>query len=145
MASHKKTPPSRLQLLMRGVPIHPLSCPLCQHFIEDRDHALFECRFAKSVWEAVFSWCGISVQPIPGILELPSQRLLNLVPPKNRGVFDVILLSTAWMIWKARNLVGWMVRIGTAYLYYLTHKHFLTYEFPTDVVSINCHHGPIGC
>lgn len=97
--------PSKLCLAVHGVPVHPLSCTLCEFYIEDRDHALFSCPYAQSIWKAVLNWCGISA-PLPTeILDLSSHRLLKMVNIKERLLFEAILSCTAWAIWKARNTI----------------------------------------
>ncbi|GJR68317.1 RNA-directed DNA polymerase, eukaryota, reverse transcriptase zinc-binding domain protein [Tanacetum coccineum] len=48
--------PTRLNLSLRGVDIHSITCPICNLAVETTSHIFFSCSLACQVWRKILLW-----------------------------------------------------------------------------------------
>jgi hypothetical protein len=53
--------PHRLNLSVKGIEIHTISCPSCNNNVESCQLVFFECEVALSIWRLVRVWCDPSM------------------------------------------------------------------------------------
>lgn len=56
-----------MSLKIRGIDTQNTICGACINEIEDVDHILVKCPFAKSIRDKIFNWCGLHNYPFNNI------------------------------------------------------------------------------
>ena len=94
----RKLPCKQLLTQRDIIPINQQYCDLCFHIVEDEDHVLVDCSFAKSCWAATARALGMDFRPssLPGLEQC---ALLSQVEKWLR----LFMVCVAWSIWTARN------------------------------------------
>ncbi|KAM0069800.1 putative reverse transcriptase zinc-binding domain-containing protein [Helianthus debilis subsp. tardiflorus] len=90
-------------LKRRGMLPESAICKLCGEQEEDADHLFTACYVASVLWLKVSVWCKI-----PHIFAFNTKDLLecykqNIIEVRKRRYIKTIIITTCWMIWKARN------------------------------------------
>ncbi|PWA60030.1 RNA-directed DNA polymerase, eukaryota, Reverse transcriptase zinc-binding domain protein [Artemisia annua] len=95
--------PTRLALVRRGVNIQDVSCVNCDTGDESSMHTFTGCGITVIVWSFVERWCRLDP-----IIVFDVKDLL-LIPDSVGGskwakkIVRGIIMTTCWVIWKARN------------------------------------------
>lgn len=94
--------PSLCALRNRGLDVDSVICNCCLADVEDSDHILLYCPFAREVWVWVMKLCGIPVAQASTIGDLAG-HLVDFGKDKDRkNNIVAICYRTIWWIWKAR-------------------------------------------
>ncbi|GJY42434.1 hypothetical protein Tco_0429704 [Tanacetum coccineum] len=87
----------------RGIDLDSVLCPSCNNCVESCAHSLATCDLAISVWEKVFSWWKMGTVNAFSIGEFFSSYGNLSVPVDISRVWQAVLWSTGYFIWKERN------------------------------------------
>ncbi|GJV67326.1 reverse transcriptase domain, reverse transcriptase zinc-binding domain protein [Tanacetum coccineum] len=93
----------RVELDRRGVELDSILCPSCNNFVETCAHSLITCDLAMSVWEKIFSWWKLGNINAFTIDEFFSSNGNVNVPKYFSCVWQMVIWSTGYYIWKERN------------------------------------------
>ena len=95
--------PTRSNLDQRGIDLHSTRCPVCDNDIETEVHLFIFCEVALDTWSKVLTWWKIQNITITSLLDaLTLADRVNL-PSHNVSLFDAVVQSTFWFLWKFRN------------------------------------------
>ncbi|GJU96848.1 reverse transcriptase domain, reverse transcriptase zinc-binding domain protein [Tanacetum coccineum] len=95
--------PVRVELDKRGIDLDSVLCPCCNNIVETGAHSLITCDLAMSVWDKIFDWWKVrSVNAFTIDEFFSSNRNLN-VPNYFSRVWQVVIWSIGYYIWKERN------------------------------------------
>lgn len=98
----QKRIPSLCALRDRGLDLDSVMCSYCLADVEDSDHILLSCLFARAFWDWVLKWCGIPMVQASTIGELTGY-LADFVKDKDRkNNIVAICYGKLWWIWKVR-------------------------------------------
>ncbi|GKE07560.1 RNA-directed DNA polymerase, eukaryota, reverse transcriptase zinc-binding domain protein [Tanacetum coccineum] len=95
--------PTRVNLDKRGIDLDSVRCPVCDNDLETEEHILVKCNVANSVWIEVLKWWkihNVQINSINDILSLANRASFS---PNITNVFEAVILSTMWIIWRFRN------------------------------------------
>ncbi|XP_071706728.1 uncharacterized protein [Rutidosis leptorrhynchoides] len=96
--------PVRSELDKKGIDLHTILCPLCDHHIETIEHALITCPKVSSIWAQILDWWN---QNNSSISDINGAIISDHGFPHN-AVGSYIWQATKWIacyiIWKHRNL-----------------------------------------
>ena len=84
----------------------PLECALCQHQLETGYHLIFQCQYAKMVWQYIARKIGFNlVQLEEDVCSTwdASWRRLKRKGDTNFKILSLWLISGCWHIWLQRN------------------------------------------
>lgn len=95
--------PVRVELDRRGVDLDSILCPSCNNIVETCAHSLVTCDLAMSVWDKVFKWWKVGVVNAFSIDEFFSCNGNVNVPTFVLQVWQAVIWSTGYFIWKERN------------------------------------------
>ncbi|GJX37033.1 reverse transcriptase domain, reverse transcriptase zinc-binding domain protein [Tanacetum coccineum] len=95
--------PVRVELDRRGIELDSLLCPSCNNSVESCAHSLVTCDLAMSVWEKIFNWWKIGIVNAFSIDEFFSSYGNAHVPVDLSSVWQAVLWSSGYFIWKERN------------------------------------------
>ncbi|CAI9266456.1 unnamed protein product [Lactuca saligna] len=95
--------PVAVELSKRGVSVETKNCLMCNEGEESTDHVLVDCPYARRVFEGVFGWCGMSMEPFHSVKELVDSASRWGRCQKKRELLLAIYYGTIWCIWKSRN------------------------------------------
>jgi hypothetical protein len=80
-----------------------IKCVFCRHFIESRDHLFFSCSFTYRIWKVCMQRCSPLVPPSDWSI-IVRDECKNWKAKSMVGiVYRLILSSTVYDIWRARN------------------------------------------
>lgn len=99
--------PTQGNLFKRGVS-NSFSCLWCEEEVEAASHALWQCDFAQRVWKAssiFFPSDCVSSLCFSDVIFSCAQSVFH------RSL--VIMFTTAWKLWQARNSLLWDVALST--------------------------------
>lgn len=70
----------------------------------DSDHLFFKCDLFASVWRECLKWWGM-MAPLQGGCKLHFLQFVGLSGgnSKQKSLWEVVWLSTVWVIWVSRN------------------------------------------
>ncbi|GJT84887.1 ALP1-like protein [Tanacetum coccineum] len=91
------------ELDKRDVDLDTVLCPCCNSVVESYEHSLSMCSMAMGVWEKVHCWWklgGVKAFSIRDIFSL--NGAVNL-PNRSRLIWQTVLWSSGYFIWKERN------------------------------------------
>ncbi|GJX75160.1 putative RNA-directed DNA polymerase, partial [Tanacetum coccineum] len=95
--------PTRVNLDNRGIDLDSIRCPVCDNDLETEEHILMKCDIAKSVWNDVLKWWNIrnvQLETLNDLLSLASRTTLSNTL---LAVFDAVVNSAVWVLWRFRN------------------------------------------
>ena len=95
--------PTRSNLANRNVDLHSVLCPICNEEIEMEEQVFVKCEIAKKTWTEVLKWwniCNVRLENINDIFSLKDQ--VNFSPSTTK-IFDAVIHSTIWILWRFRN------------------------------------------
>ncbi|XP_071688305.1 uncharacterized protein [Rutidosis leptorrhynchoides] len=96
--------PLRSELDKKGIDLHTILCPVCDHHIEAIDHALINCPNVSSIWAQLLDWWNQNNTTISDI----NDAIISDQGFSHNSVGFAIWQSTKWIacyiIWKHRNL-----------------------------------------
>ena len=95
--------PTRVNLDHRGIDLDSVRCPICDEDLETEEHILVKCVFAKNTWLEILKWWNIryiDIVNLNDVFYLANQ--VNL-PVNPRKIFDAVVQSTLWILWRFRN------------------------------------------
>jgi hypothetical protein len=79
--------------------------------IEDLNHLFLNCDFSNSTWRGIISWLGVQRILPNNVISFASQFNGDNTFHKDKWVcFQVIWLTTAWLIWKTK-IIGSLNKI----------------------------------
>ncbi|GKB99769.1 reverse transcriptase domain, reverse transcriptase zinc-binding domain protein [Tanacetum coccineum] len=87
----------------RCIDLDSVLCPSCNNGVETSAHCLTTCGFAMSVLEKIFNWWKARSLHAFSINELFSSTGSVNVPPFLSRVWQAVIWSTGYFIWKERN------------------------------------------
>ncbi|XP_071727014.1 uncharacterized protein [Rutidosis leptorrhynchoides] len=95
--------PTRLNLLMRGLEINSITCPVCSQNLETRDHIFFVCEVASQIWVKIRRWvdCNMPVFNSWSDWILWFEHWSGSEECKNKVI--AIAAACFWFVWKHRN------------------------------------------
>ncbi|XP_021975217.1 uncharacterized protein LOC110870339 [Helianthus annuus] len=96
--------PVKTELIKRGVQLQNQVCCRCDAYDESVEHLVLSCTMSKSIWWNILAWVKLPVSTQLG----SSKELLKQVDSWKgskvwKKVINLILQTTIWHIWKARN------------------------------------------
>ncbi|GJW81895.1 putative retrotransposon protein, partial [Tanacetum coccineum] len=84
-----------------GIDLDSTLCPCCENVVETIDHIMVRCPLVSAVWSKIFLWWGIGCFNGSSLSDiLPSH---GLVSSKLESVWQAVIRSSLYLIWKARN------------------------------------------
>ncbi|KAK7290162.1 hypothetical protein RIF29_04389 [Crotalaria pallida] len=100
--------PTKDNLLRKKVPLSPI-CSGCHEEFESVQHALFQCDFAKRVWELL----DLKQIRDGGVRRNPKEWFEDMIQSKSKENvrFSVVVL---WCLWNARNSRDFQSKYKTA-------------------------------
>ncbi|GKD89738.1 RNA-directed DNA polymerase, eukaryota, reverse transcriptase zinc-binding domain protein [Tanacetum coccineum] len=102
-ADIKERLPTRSNLDRRGIDLHSTRCPVRDNDIETEAHLFITLEVAIDIWTKVLTWWKIQNTKITSLLEaLTLADRVNL-PRHNVSLFDAVVQSTFWFLWKFQN------------------------------------------
>ncbi|XP_022032843.1 uncharacterized protein LOC110933951 [Helianthus annuus] len=87
----------------RGVAVIDDLCSLCGDGLETVSHIFSACRISLGVWEKVSLWCRIPRFFIFSFRDLIELHNVGVYNKAVRVALHGIVVTTCWMLWKARN------------------------------------------
>ncbi|GJX68447.1 RNA-directed DNA polymerase, eukaryota [Tanacetum coccineum] len=97
---------TRFNMLVRGLEIQSMVCPVCHVGVESSDHLFFSCPVASSIMAKVLRWWGI---PDIGISSYQDRVIWFEDIPSKASLFDVIVFhSFIWCNVRARRNLDWL-------------------------------------
>ena len=78
-------------------------CPSCNNSVESCAHSLVTCDLAMSVWENIFNWWKMGMVNAFSIDEFFSSYGNVNVPGTFSRVWQAVIWSSGYFIWKERN------------------------------------------
>ncbi|GJT81002.1 reverse transcriptase [Tanacetum coccineum] len=96
--------PTRHNLDARGIDMHSTRCAICDEGIETTHHLFIDCMLASRIWSSVATWWGLTDLPtsVDSLIKWGDTVNLN---NSTKSCFDVVVQTTAWVIWRYRNRV----------------------------------------
>ncbi|KAL4592348.1 hypothetical protein LXL04_005339 [Taraxacum kok-saghyz] len=73
------------------------------NFIEETDHLLVKCDFAKEVFSWIFKWCNVACPNFDKVADVFYFAAKWGNCPKKRKILLAIINEGFWCIWKSRN------------------------------------------
>ncbi|GJU78574.1 reverse transcriptase domain, reverse transcriptase zinc-binding domain protein, partial [Tanacetum coccineum] len=95
--------PVHVELDRRGVDLDSVLCPCCNNIIETCVHSLITCDLAMSVWDKIYKWWKVGIVNAFSINEFFSSNGNVNVPTFISRVWQAVIWSTGYFIWKGRN------------------------------------------
>jgi hypothetical protein len=95
--------PTRVNLDNRGIDLDSIRCHVCDNDLETEEHIIVKCDIAKSVWNDVLNWWNIrnvQIETLNDLLSLSSRTTLSTTL---LAMFDAVVNSTVWVLWRFRN------------------------------------------
>ncbi|XP_071714483.1 uncharacterized protein [Rutidosis leptorrhynchoides] len=95
--------PVKIELDKQGIDLDSLLCPTCNDVVETVDHAIFSCKVAREVWTGVHKWWNVAMPSNVNEENCFEAEGYNGIPSKLKKVWQAILWTTSYSIWKNRN------------------------------------------
>ncbi|KAJ0482795.1 putative reverse transcriptase zinc-binding domain-containing protein [Helianthus annuus] len=95
--------PTLMALRSKDVHVGSVVCKLCGSEEESSEHLFTSCFFASHVWQAVAAWCKVSPIYAFSIKDLLMAHKEQRMDRRLKKVFNGVLMTVCWGIWKARN------------------------------------------
>nr|GEV15804.1 RNA-directed DNA polymerase, eukaryota, reverse transcriptase zinc-binding domain protein [Tanacetum cinerariifolium] len=95
--------PVRVELDRRCIDLDSVLCPCCDNIVETCTHSLVTCDLAMSVWVKIFNWWKVGMVNVFTIDELFSSSGGVNVPTSLSRVWQSVLWTSGYFIWKERN------------------------------------------
>ncbi|GKE99032.1 hypothetical protein Tco_0022383, partial [Tanacetum coccineum] len=99
--------PIRVELDRRGIELDSVLCPSYNNSVESCAQRLVTCDLAMSVWEKIFNWWKMGIVNAFSIDEFFSSYGNVNVPVDFSRVWQAVLWSSGYFIWKERNARVW--------------------------------------
>ncbi|GKC85030.1 reverse transcriptase domain, reverse transcriptase zinc-binding domain protein [Tanacetum coccineum] len=96
--------PVRVELDRRGIDLDSVLCPSCNDSVETCAHSLITCDLARSVWDKTFNWWKVGGFNAFSVDEVFSLNGNINVPIFFARVWQAVLWTTRYFIWKERNV-----------------------------------------
>ena len=93
----------RVELDRRGVDLDSVLCPSCKSFVETCTHSLITCDLAMGVWDKIFNWWKVGIVNAFSLDEFFSSNGNVNVPIYFSRVWQAVIWTTGYFIWKERN------------------------------------------
>ncbi|XP_071727385.1 uncharacterized protein [Rutidosis leptorrhynchoides] len=97
--------PVRSELDKKGIDLHTILCPLCEHHIETTEHALVNCQKVSSIWTQILDWWNQNSINISNI----NEAIITDQGFTHNSIGLSLWQATKWIacyiIWKHRNLM----------------------------------------
>ncbi|GJU29316.1 peroxidase 64 [Tanacetum coccineum] len=84
-----------------GIDLDSTLCPCCENAVETIDHIMVRCPLVSGVWSKNFLWWGIGCFNDSSLSDILSSH--GLVSSKLESVWQAVIRSSLYLIWKARN------------------------------------------
>ncbi|XP_071715286.1 uncharacterized protein [Rutidosis leptorrhynchoides] len=94
----------KVELDRRGIDLDTLLCPICDNVVESVDHAIYSCKSAQDIWIGIFKWWDLSLPSGYTLEDLIKCSNSFGMEPFKKKVWQAVIWSTCYMIWKNRNL-----------------------------------------
>ncbi|GJW87792.1 RNA-directed DNA polymerase, eukaryota, reverse transcriptase zinc-binding domain protein [Tanacetum coccineum] len=91
------------ELDRRDIDLDTVLCPCCKNIVESCARSLITCDLAMSMWEKIFNWWKVGCINVFTINELFSLNGNVNVPVSLYHVWQAVIWSTGYYIWKERN------------------------------------------
>ncbi|GJY51581.1 RNA-directed DNA polymerase, eukaryota, reverse transcriptase zinc-binding domain protein [Tanacetum coccineum] len=99
---------TRSNLILRGVNVSSVLCPLCDMEVESVEHCLIKCLPVSLVWRKIWGWLHldylISFHSF-SIFDFALGKIGNFRCPRLNKVLNGALQCVIWVVWKWRNKV----------------------------------------
>ncbi|GJU72088.1 RNA-directed DNA polymerase, eukaryota, reverse transcriptase zinc-binding domain protein [Tanacetum coccineum] len=95
--------PVCVELDRRGVDLDSVLYPSCNNIVETCSHSLITCDLAMGVWDKIFSWWKAVCVNAFSLDEFFSSNGNVNVPTYFSCVWQAVIWSTGYFIWKERN------------------------------------------
>nr|KAJ0214496.1 hypothetical protein LSAT_V11C400197810 [Lactuca sativa] len=95
--------PSAVALSRRGISLPSIACQIFISGIDEADHFLVGCPFAKDVLAWIFNRCNLPFQQFDSVGELILYAASLGNCPKKRKILLAIFYGYLWYIWRARS------------------------------------------
>lgn len=92
-----------VEISKRGITLSSSLCAFCGVEEETAIHIFLLCRWVIEVWALLECWCEIKTSEIVSMEQLVSTSNFFLQTPLQQKIMHIVLLTTIWFIWKARN------------------------------------------
>ncbi|GJU61310.1 NB-ARC domains-containing protein [Tanacetum coccineum] len=86
-----------------GIDLHSTRCPICDDDLEMEDHVPVKCDVALNIWREVLKWWGLNNIQIDNLNDVFSLSSRSNLTPKVSILFDAVVQSTLWFLWRFRN------------------------------------------
>ncbi|GJW41017.1 reverse transcriptase domain, reverse transcriptase zinc-binding domain protein [Tanacetum coccineum] len=96
--------PVRVELDRRGIDLDSVLYPSCNDSVETCAHSLITCDLARSVWDKTFNWWKVGGFNAFSVDEVFSLNGNINVPIFFARVWQAVLWTTRYFIWKERNV-----------------------------------------
>ncbi|XP_071729324.1 uncharacterized protein [Rutidosis leptorrhynchoides] len=96
--------PVRSELDKKGIDLHTILCPLCEHHIETIEHALVNCQKITSIWTQLLDWWNQNNIRISNINEAIISNQGFTHNPIGSSIWQATKWIACYIIWKHRNL-----------------------------------------
>nr|GEV60422.1 reverse transcriptase domain, reverse transcriptase zinc-binding domain protein [Tanacetum cinerariifolium] len=106
--------PVRVEQDRRGVDLDSVLCPCCNNIVEMYVHSLITCDLAMSVWDKIYKWWKVRIVNAFSIDEFFSSNGNVNVPTFISRVWQAVIWSTGYFIWKERNARVFENKISSA-------------------------------
>ncbi|XP_071700173.1 uncharacterized protein [Rutidosis leptorrhynchoides] len=104
--------PVRVELDKRGIDLDSVRCPVCDNDVETVDHIMFQCSFAKDIWNRVSRWCKFGNIQCMNSSEIFQGKKDPSRADSYSSLWQAIVWVTGYMIWQNRNLTVFKKKKG---------------------------------
>nr|GEU32941.1 RNA-directed DNA polymerase, eukaryota, reverse transcriptase zinc-binding domain protein [Tanacetum cinerariifolium] len=96
--------PTRYNIVLRGIDLDSVRCPLCDGDIETSQHLFVDCPVACDMWKFISGWWGLTSYPnnLSSLLSWPDS--VNFNKP-TKLCFDNVIQTANWVFWRYINCV----------------------------------------
>ncbi|XP_071741097.1 uncharacterized protein [Rutidosis leptorrhynchoides] len=81
----------------------PVRIELDKRELESVDHALFQCKLARDIWDRVFNWWGLGNVSNISFSELLNDNVNHSSSLHGKKLWQALKWSCAYLIWSNRN------------------------------------------
>nr|GEY47317.1 RNA-directed DNA polymerase, eukaryota, reverse transcriptase zinc-binding domain protein [Tanacetum cinerariifolium] len=95
--------PTKVNLDLRGIDLHSVRCSICDEDLETKEHLIVKCTLTKNTWLEIIKWWNIRDVHMDNLNDVFSLANHANLPPVLSNVFDAVVQSTLWTLWRFRN------------------------------------------
>nr|GEU59636.1 RNA-directed DNA polymerase, eukaryota [Tanacetum cinerariifolium] len=95
--------PTRANLIRRGVHLESATCSICDLYVEDTHHIMFQCSLAQSVFRRICRWWELDWQNWSSFSNWDERFSSIRLDPNNKKLLEGVFYVACWSIWAFRN------------------------------------------